>query len=372
MDLDLDSKHSTQNRERPQAEAAEPQSIDTPRKISRSHPPPLCSVCQQISFEKFLDSRYKDIDLGCLDHVLRCFDCPLCSYVRTVLQRGRDSYFDRAVTTWGMEPMAMSPPGISLESNNHFPAHRLSIWIKQGPKGEKRELQLLDVCKECPQLLDDKVVQPYRLSRVAVPATFDPELLMKWLAESPRIRQTRSSLTPLMDKHAFRLLDVAKSQVVAMRAPTRYLALSYVWGRSHTPYRPHIPDDQGLYVDDPWPVTIRALPRTIQDAIDLVRRINERYLWVDSLCINQADNVHKAAVIAEMGTIYSNAYLTIIAADGNNANAGLQRMHKQTISPALEVDVHFSYKSRPVSLMPARLHTMNIALERTAWNTRAW
>jgi hypothetical protein len=51
--------------------------------------------------------------------------------------------------------------------------------------------------------------------------------------------------------------------------------------------------------------------------------IGERYLWVDSLCIVQDDPQEKHGQIANMDAIYGNAILTINAAAGQDANAGL-------------------------------------------------
>lgn len=55
------------------------------------------------------------------------------------------------------------------------------------------------------------------------------------------------------------------------------------------------------------------LPAAVQDAIVLVQKFGERYLWVDCLCIVQDDEKTRAQV-DHMGYIYSGAYLTVIAA----------------------------------------------------------
>jgi hypothetical protein len=61
----------------------------------------------------------------------------------------------------------------------------------------------------------------------------------------------------------------------------------------------------------------------IADAIHFVRQIGERYLWIDSLCIVQDDTSQKHGLINNKDLIFSSALLTIIAATGRDANAGL-------------------------------------------------
>lgn len=65
------------------------------------------------------------------------------------------------------------------------------------------------------------------------------------------------------------------------------------------------------------------LPRTIRDAIDLLRSLNQDYLWVDSICIVQDDERQKHDQISAMDRIYSSALFTIVAMTGKHNDAGL-------------------------------------------------
>lgn len=71
------------------------------------------------------------------------------------------------------------------------------------------------------------------------------------------------------------------------------------------------------------------LPWTIRDAITVTKCLGERYLWVDALCIIQDSNLdgtaalEKAQQVSMMDIIYGGAVLTIVAASGEHANAGL-------------------------------------------------
>ncbi|KAE9381913.1 HET-domain-containing protein [Stipitochalara longipes BDJ] len=79
----------------------------------------------------------------------------------------------------------------------------------------------------------------------------------------------------------------------------KYVALSYVWG-------PPSGD---------W-------PKTVLDAVKVTKQLGEKYLWVDRLCINQANLEEKQFLISKMDAIYEGAEFTIIAAVGD-ARTGL-------------------------------------------------
>jgi hypothetical protein len=65
------------------------------------------------------------------------------------------------------------------------------------------------------------------------------------------------------------------------------------------------------------------LPRTLRDAILLAKRLNIRFLWIDALCLlqNSSDDLEKGVNV--MDQVYERAWITIVAANGHDANAGL-------------------------------------------------
>lgn len=68
----------------------------------------------------------------------------------------------------------------------------------------------------------------------------------------------------------------------------------------------------------PW----HLLPRTFQDAFDLTWRLGLKYLWVDSLCIVQDDELDWRNEGSNMATTYSRSYVTLAAAKSADANGG--------------------------------------------------
>lgn len=75
------------------------------------------------------------------------------------------------------------------------------------------------------------------------------------------------------------------------------------------------------------------IPATIQDAIHCAAALQERYLWVDSLCIVQNDSAMKHMQISHMGSIYNGAVACLVAVVGVDANSGLAGVRAQTRTP---------------------------------------
>jgi hypothetical protein len=62
--------------------------------------------------------------------------------------------------------------------------------------------------------------------------------------------------------------------------------------------------------------------QVVQDAMDLVRSLNGKFLWVDKFCIPQDDGPDKQSQLSAMTSIYGNTWLTIIAAQDLELNQG--------------------------------------------------
>ncbi|KAK4553800.1 hypothetical protein LTR86_008975 [Recurvomyces mirabilis] len=94
-----------------------------------------------------------------------------------------------------------------------------------------------------------------------------------------------------------------------------YLTLSYCWG--------------SVPAQAPWLLTTKTmskfaasipmdiLPQTLHDAIIWTRKLGERYIWIDSMCIIQDDSEDWQREAARMASIYGSATLTLVAASTN-------------------------------------------------------
>jgi hypothetical protein len=117
----------------------------------------------------------------------------------------------------------------------------------------------------------------------------------------------------------FQLIDCMSKEVVQAPRVFDYVALSYVWGQ---PLVEEV-DTANSYTQLGGLLPL-DLPETIVDAIKVTLKLGYRYLWVDKYCISQGlDPYALQEQLAGMGTIYSGAVVTIIAAAGIDANYGL-------------------------------------------------
>lgn len=120
-------------------------------------------------------------------------------------------------------------------------------------------------------------------------------------------------------KARFLLIDVVDQQIVAKSLSTPFVALSYVWGGAEQlqltkALFSELTRHQGLmkYQD--------KISATIKDAMLVVSGLNERYLWVDCLCIVQDGTLDKQVQINHMAEIYDASILTIVACTATSAN----------------------------------------------------
>jgi hypothetical protein len=103
-----------------------------------------------------------------------------------------------------------------------------------------------------------------------------------------------------------------------------YLTLSYCWG--------------GVPMDAPWKLTttnleqfmvsipIETLPLTLREAVLLTRRLGERYIWIDSLCIIQNDQSDWVRQSSSMSRIYSGSLCTLSAASQRSIRSFKRRI----------------------------------------------
>ena len=147
----------------------------------------------------------------------------------------------------------------------------------------------------------------------------------------------------------------------------QYVALSYVWGTAPA-YRTVLGNVMQHRMHGGLDRVFHQLPKVIQDAIDLVRRLGIQFLWIDALCIIQ-DSARSWKLNAyNMDLIYGNAAFTICAADGPSATTGLRAMHEETGTGSK--DQLIADCTDDVRLVVSRPPEMYIKSSR--WNTRAW
>jgi hypothetical protein len=96
-----------------------------------------------------------------------------------------------------------------------------------------------------------------------------------------------------------------------------YVTLSHCWGgrvASTTTSKNHEEHKRGI--------PLSTLPKTFKDAVCITRRLNLRYLWIDSLCILQDSASDWQLESAVMQSIYRNGYVNISARAASNSTIG--------------------------------------------------
>lgn len=235
-------------------------------------------------------------------------DCPLCRFIHFAITGG--------------------PRNVTAEAHH-------GEWRKRGGFRIGRIGTYLS-------FIEDSSSLPWlpKRGRVIKKTEIDPGLISKWIRSCETVH--RSECAPLTLQvgnssglKVFRLVDVTKNCVVETSDSDkqyRYLALSYMWGHTEqvvrllTTNRDTLMRPGGLQQT----ASVNLLPKTIQDAIELVRLVGEQYLWIDSLCLLQDDLEDMTLSIPFMDMIYRGAFATIIAASGTDANAGIPGIRPRT------------------------------------------
>ncbi|KAK0620808.1 heterokaryon incompatibility protein-domain-containing protein, partial [Immersiella caudata] len=166
----------------------------------------------------------------------------------------------------------------------------------------------------------------------------------------------------------FRVIDVLTLRVVDAPPDCPYVALSYVWGAAKV-YKAYKADfqprpDGASFLD--LGAVADQIPQTVLDAIEVVKMLGARYLWVDALCIAQDDNEELKDTLPAMCLIYEAATVTIVAAFGSDANAGLPGAR-----PGSRGAEQLTFSAQDITLAHAAPQLLD-ALADSAWKTRGW
>lgn len=173
-----------------------------------------------------------------------------------------------------------------------------------------------------------------------------------------------------------RLVDVAECDTGSVRVVESadvpelpgepYLALSHCWGR-----RPFPVLDESNEAEFKEGFLISSLPPNFRDAILSTRRLGFRYIWIDSLCINQgsAEDWHKEA--PSMNKVYRNSFLTLSAMASSDAYGGFFR----TRDPDMVEPLPFKFAAegeKPAEGLLIKSDIWEREVRQAPLNKRAW
>ncbi|KAI0846330.1 HET-domain-containing protein [Daldinia vernicosa] len=304
------------------------------------------------------------LGLGPLHSIFLDASCSLCRMISRVFplipedeEDWGAEYFIRPIRSYNRLGESIAPP----EDSSKEPDDKYAVYAVVDSRedamstlsrhfGEPRDQAVYGF--ELAFALSHKTPAPSRpgFSARERGVTWQPDIVKSWMSrceqKHPRCRVEWSDQLLIC-----KMIDVSSRQIVSCPPHCRYIALSYVWGGVS-------PKDGAL--------ESRELPQTIEDAITVTKALGIGYLWVDALCIDQTPSPEKAQQLSMMDIIYSCSWATIVALDGNDANAGLRGVSaKSPREPQASESID---GSKVLSLFPA----LPQELTGTTYFTRAW
>lgn len=143
----------------------------------------------------------------------------------------------------------------------------------------------------------------------------------------PDCRRSASCPKRLLDVNAFTDSEDIKLVLGKDLAPsTRYVALSHCWGR---PSSHPISATRGTLDARKERIRFEDLFLSLQDAVQLCRKLKQQYLWIYQLCIIQDDSDDWIEHATTMATIYKNSYVTLAATSASDSSGGCRTLYDE-------------------------------------------
>lgn len=199
--------------------------------------------------------------------------------------------------------------------------------------------------------------------------SIDCRLVEQWKCDCSTLHQSKCKRLPnsavLAPASPNWLIDINQRCIVPGRLGMAYVALSYVWGRAGN-FRALESNKQQL--QNPGALVSGGLdiPRTVRDAMTVVEMLQEKYLWVDALCIIQDEYSTKQDQLNNMASIYGEATVTIIAKDGYNSSYSLRGV-PGSLARNLHQDIFKLASGRE-----AIVHPWTVDKKPNPWASRGW
>lgn len=351
-----------------------------------------CSICAAIDLDGAFSNRHSEYtgrviaDLGTVDRTWEARNCPLCRLFAAVrprslsdsdadMRRGhrlvslsvteswlchgnwscmnilKDSWIDTMV----LAVLAGPAPEETLRSVTHQ-VDIVSGALAAGLIGR--------LGSNCPQAKNAVTIP--RLSTYGDDSTMN--MAKSWIKCCHQNHSTWCNPPELSPVPHFRLIECSTRRIIRVDNHTPpYVALSYVWGRPQ-PARSQSQTEQPLEQDNLDQEGSGAVEAVIEDAIRVTLALDYEHLWVDRYCVVQKGNESvKTEQLRHMHTVYANAEVTLIAAAGMDASAGLPgapggppRVHQ----PSAYVSGHALVCIPPDPTLYIR--------SRSTWATRGW
>jgi hypothetical protein len=127
---------------------------------------------------------------------------------------------------------------------------------------------------------------------------------------------------------SYRLVETSKLSNSKKQKAMTYLALSYCWGSPSAPPMTTTHETLQARLEG---LPSEAIPQVFMDTILVARALSVQYIWIDSLCIVQNDLNDWQTESGRMADIFSNAYLTVIAATSSSSYESFLHREEQPL-----------------------------------------
>lgn len=342
----------------------------------------LCKKCQD-TVSVFRSRRPQDEDFK-ITHFGPLIDllpeCPLCQFIRQVVE----------------PEVEQSPPEPSLEDTRSEPVKRYAVYPDIRHPWKVFCVEYAGFIRGCIGLLGpDNYALIIRQSHELAGLPCSPKvpleplqhlisssdqrvsisLIRKWLLECEknhgRACNSRETWYPTRTGSMYAdqlketlLIDVVENRLVSASLSQRYIALSYVWGKANV-FQTKKANRSYLGRQGALSTEQSQLSQTIRDAMELVKALGERYLWVDALCIVQDDASQKHDLIERMHEIYDAAMATIVALSGRDADSGLPGLRARSRQAQRSIErANLQFIAFPPPLLEE--------IKASCWESRAW
>lgn len=154
-------------------------------------------------------------------------------------------------------------------------------------------------------------------------------ILRGWLQECDEHHEDCKPLRNPSARLPTRLIDVGETGGSDVRLyqtkhddVLEYIALSHPWGTNHLLHFCTYPDNLARHLQG---ILLEDLPRTFRDAVKVTRSLDQRYLWIDSICIVQGPNGDFNEQAKHMEAIFRQAYCVLAASCAKGQQDGFMK-----------------------------------------------
>ncbi|KAK0732678.1 heterokaryon incompatibility protein-domain-containing protein [Apiosordaria backusii] len=201
---------------------------------------------------------------------------------------------------------------------------------------------LQSIVKDLESLAENNGNMPQDAKKEAQTSDIGPHSSSSTLAQQYRIYQdSLVSLDRVNGNDSIRLLRLSKGkgsdplhgtlETQELKYFPEYEALSYTWADANG----HASRTKKLYLGKEW--TVFPITTNCEAALRHIRLPNtERHLWVDTVCINQFDNLERSHQVQLMPMIYATAQRVLIYLGEDEPQQNMMSRHLPMYSKVME------------------------------------